>query len=164
MIELSKNIHYTSRGIYYWSFMFKYKPKLLHFDESVIKSVYRKVKDTLDFQLNPTDNENIQQIPVIPQIAQVQPEDVPKVINENQISDDKNKVCWLRKTDYPDVYDVYDQIQGTKVGVAYVPTLAKSKMLRNIFKNATVAMYIAFDCEFNDTNKKWLPLNIHSSE
>lgn len=163
LIKLSKELSYTSRGIYYWPFMFKYKPKLFHFDETVIKTVYRKVKDTLDFQLNaPSISQNVDVNPAeIPVQVPIQiPIQVPIQVPTSSSSD--NKIYWLRKTDYPDVYDVYDSIQGNKLSVAYVPTLAVSKMLRNIFKTATVAMFIPFECEFNENIKKWLPLKLHT--
>ena len=50
LMELSKTLPYTSRGIYFWPFFQKFKPKLYNFDESLIKSVVRKVKDNPEFR------------------------------------------------------------------------------------------------------------------
>ena len=164
LIELSKVLPYTSRGLYYWPFSNKFKPKLINFDDNLIKSVYRKVKDTPDFReviKSPKDNEldipkekqeitenkesePIQESPVIPQLE----------TNE--------KVLWLRKTENPDVYDIYETDHGihknNKIGIAQVPTMATSKMLRSTFKDATVAIYIPFICSYNENVDKWLPL------
>ena len=168
LIEFSKEVPYTFRGIYYYPFMFKYKPKLLNFDDSVIKSVYRKVKDNLDFQLNSSDTpistSASTSTPTFTSVSTTKTKDLDldtKPVTE--LSDNDKKICWLRKTDYPDVYDVFDEIQGNKLSIAYVPTLMVSKMLRNLFKNATVAMFIPFECVLNTNVNKWLPLNIHSS-
>lgn len=160
LIELSKELPYTSRGIYYWSFMFKYKPKLLHFDETVIKSVIRKVKDTIDFQLKLPET-SISEMSQYKEIEDVQKSEQNPLDKNNNII--KENIKWLRKTDYPDVYEVFDNIQGSKLGIAFVPSLTISKMLRNIFKNATIAMYIPFECEFNDINNKWVPIKHYVS-
>jgi hypothetical protein len=66
---------------------------------------------------------------------------------------------WLRKTENPDVYDVYagPDAHAAKVGIAGVPSLATSKMLRAAFKTRNVATSLAFDCIFNDRFQKWVP-------
>eukprot|EP00960_Hanusia_phi_P077180 768660-Hanusia_phi.AAC.1 len=46
-----EEVPFTIRGIYFWAYNLKYKPKLLNFDESVIKDVHIKVKDTPEFMI-----------------------------------------------------------------------------------------------------------------
>lgn len=147
LIELSKKLNYTSRGIYYCPFSYKYKPKLINFDDSLIKSVFRKVKDVPDFK------ESV--------AKEVTPVETPVVIEKPvEIDESTEKVLWLRKTENPDVYDVYTTDHGivnnTKIGIASIHTLSTSKMLRNAFKDKTVAMYIPFVCKENES--KWVPL------
>jgi hypothetical protein len=182
LIELAKTLPYTSRGIYYWPFSNKYKPKLINFDDNLIKSVYRKVKDTPDFrEANTTDNtDNTDTIVVNESNKRItslesSPTDVisppvifasdqPKTISTNKdtVLESNQKVLWLRKTENPDVYDIYESDHGmhknNKIGIAQVPGMATSKMLRAAFKDATVAIYIPFICSYNKTVEKWLPM------
>jgi hypothetical protein len=50
VIELSKKLNYTSRGIYFSSYYLKHKPKLYNFDEKMIVDVKKKVKDITEFK------------------------------------------------------------------------------------------------------------------
>lgn len=50
LMEISKKLNYTNRGIYFWPSSLRYKPKLINFDDTLIKDVVRKVKDNPDFQ------------------------------------------------------------------------------------------------------------------
>ena len=71
-------------------------------------------------------------------------------------------MCLFHKTEYPDVYDVYNKAKA-KLGMADIPSLKISKMMRAVFKDATVAMYIPFACTFVPDKNKWLPLRIVSA-
>ncbi len=51
LIEISKTLNYTCRGIYIWSYDLKYKPKLFNFNEDNIINVVRKVKDETSFKV-----------------------------------------------------------------------------------------------------------------
>lgn len=164
LIELSKDLNYTSRGIYYCPFSCKYKPKLVNFDDSLIKSVIRKVKDTPDFREAPAAAPARPQSPPQPkaQVAEAVPPPSPPMQAPAQKEAAAN-VLWLRKTENPDVYDVYTQNNGmtnnSKVGIASVQSMQTSKMLRAIFKDTTVAVYVPFTCKFNDETNKWVPLS-----
>lgn len=147
--EYSKELPYTSRGIYFWPFFQRFKPKLYNFDDSLIKAVTRKVKDTPEFRTSPDDTPTTVDI-TTPSIA---PLEVPK---------DSEQVLWLRKTEHPDVYDIYPtnhgMVQNNKIGIANVPSLQVSKFLRAIFKDTTVAVYVPFHCAFDSTFQKWTPI------
>lgn len=149
LIELSKKLHYTSRGIYYCPFSYKYKPKLINFDDSLIKTVVRKVKDVPDFKESGTID-----IPV--------PEQKVEIVEKQEIDENTEKVLWLRKTENPDVYDVYTTDHGivnnTKIGIASIHTLTTSKMLRGAFKDKTVAIYIPYVCKYRENESKWVPM------
>jgi len=47
MLMFSKDMPYTNRGIYFMPHNMKYKPKLMNFNDELIKNVYRKVKTIL---------------------------------------------------------------------------------------------------------------------
>ena len=141
------------------------------FDDTLIKAVSRKVKDNPEFRettiRDTTNHEIVQQSQSrSPSPGKITTEEVTKT-TENTIpsaptlvttttpltspaltTPSGTVVMWLRKTEYPDVYDVYTtdhgMAQNTKAGIAHVPTLQVSKWLRNEFKSATVAMYIPF--------------------
>ena len=162
LLELSDTLPYTSRGIYMWPFSTKFKPKLYNFDDTLIKAVTRKVKDNPEFreassQPAPTERTKTRSpSPTIPPLPATTPSPPPTGGNDPTM-------LWLRKTEYPDVYDVYTtdhgMAQNTKVGVAHVPTLQISKWLRNEFKSATVAMYIPFLCKRHEDFDKWIPVS-----
>lgn len=166
LVEWSKELKYTNRGIYYWPFSRKYKPKLYNFDDSLIKSVSLKVKDKPEFRLDDAIaaqtgsgdtagceySSNIK--PSLPQTT---------LIEECE----GTRTLWLRKTEYPDVYDIYPtdngMLHGNKMGIAYVKTLEDSRWLRELFKTATVAVYIPFMCtKMNNNPDRWKPIAVAS--
>lgn len=169
LMELSDTLPYTSRGIYLWPFSLKFKPKLHNFDDTLIKAVTRKVKDNPEFRETysqpPTTTNRTSRSPsptILAPPRAPSPSSIPPCIVPSSTSKDPT-MLWLRKTEYPDVYDVYTtdhgMAQNTKVGVAHVPTLQVSKWLRNEFKSATVAMYIPFLCKRHEDFEKWIPVS-----
>ena len=157
LIDLSKTLPYTTRGMYFYPYVLKYKPKLVNFDDTLIKSVIRKVKDVPDFQDGTTPTF------VIPTKI---PDIVKTAANESfpVISTDNNSVeaYMLRKTELPDIYEVYglnnNGIRGEKLGTAVIPNMKVSKMMRSIFKDTTVATYVKMTCEYKKDFNKWLPI------
>lgn len=154
LLEFADTLPYTSRGIYFWPFSNRFKPKLYNFDDTLIKAVTRKVKDNPEFREAP--------LPVT-SAPTLNPSNHPVATAPSGPSPTPDgNVLWLRKTEHPDVYDVYTtdhgMAQNTKVGVAHVPTLQVSKWLRHEFKSATVAMYIPFQCKRHDEFDKWIPV------
>ena len=100
LIDLSKQLNYTCRGIYFWSYNYKHKPKLYNFNEDIIINVFRKSKDITEFkELNNT---------------------IPNIITSNIITsnllipnisekiNDNIKYLWITKTDDVDVYNLYE--------------------------------------------------------
>ena len=63
-----------------------------------------------------------------------------------------------------DVYDLY--LQGpnniVKQGIACIPNLKCSKMIRELFNGLDVHMDIHVECLYNDKFKKWQPLKVSS--
>ena len=174
LIELSKTLPYTNRGVYLWSHNSRIKPKLYNFDDGLIKSVHRKVKDCPDFR---DRNDTVPEIQVQAQI-QNKPEEtntttnlatvIPNTLHitdsDTRISTkeemmENEKILWLRKTENPDIYDIYTTQQcSEKLGIAYVQTLTMSKRLRAVFKDQTVAISIPYVCSYSSQFEKWTPL------
>jgi len=75
--------------------------------------------------------------------------------------DENEKMLWLRKTEQPDIYDMYEQENSLqKMGIASVPSLQLSKMLRQIFKNLNVATSVPFKCRYEEKFQKWIPVKV----
>ena len=152
LLEAAADLPYTLRGIYLWPDDTRYKPKLYNFNESLIQPVVRKVKDEPAFQ---------EAAPAfaVPAIASPPPPPVAAAPALAAAPGPASRRMWLRKTENPDIYDVYAGANGCEaVGVAAVPTMATSKLLRACFKNKTVAAHVAFDCHFHARFQKWVPL------
>lgn len=146
LLEFSDKLPYTNRGIYYCPFYMQYKPKLYNFDASLIKEVHRKVKDNPEFrEIGESTPPTEQHIPYEPSVI------VPQ--------DSSERVLWLKKTENPDVYNVFDsQSQTNAMGIAHVPTLAMSKKLRAVFKDLTVTVSVPFRCKLNVSFNKYEPI------
>jgi hypothetical protein len=148
LIEFSKNLPYTNRGVYFVPHSLKYKPKLINFNDSLIKTVFRKVKDCPEF------------------MDKAMPVQKPIIVEEPIIATgdgEDTKIIWLRKTDQPDIYDMYENENSLqKLGVASVPSLLTSKMLRNVFKNMNVATSVGFNCTLDARFNNWVPISLSS--
>lgn len=145
ILDLSSKLPYTTRGLYFVSNTMNQRQKLFNFDESIIKKVVRKVKDNPEFQVvsSPTrsSSSSEKEMPITKMVVK------------------EENVFYLKKTEHPDIYDIYRNETGTqKEGTACVPTMATSKILRNAFRDATVAMILPFKCSWNNTFQKWMPI------
>ena len=151
LLELSKKLDYTSRGIYLWNFKSNLKPILFNFNEESIKSVIREVKDETNFKVLNT-NDFIE----------------CKISNNNNIIENKTievleneKILWINKTSEADVYNLFlkENVQNEKsIGIANVSTLTTSKLLRIAFKNTNASTLLKFKCKYNEDFKKWTPI------
>lgn len=157
LLKLNEELSYTNRGIYLWPYYLKYKPKLMNFDDSLIKKVTRKVKDDPTFRETipsfeteaHTEAENGTEPDQTPSTTVVPPS--PPAEGE--------RILYLRKTENPDVYTVFGEEQAkTKMGVAHIPTLALSKQIRMVFKDLNVVTSVPYQCVFNSTFQKWIPV------
>jgi hypothetical protein len=76
--------------------------------------------------------------------------------NYSYESNGKNSQLWLTRTLIPDVYDISENENSTKLGIAHIPNLKTSHMCDDIIKEKP----IKFNCIFCTKFKKWIPLNI----
>jgi len=160
LINISKIINYSSRGIYLWNYNLNYKPILYNFNEENIIDVIRKTKDETKFKtledtfnnLNDKEKEKEYEFQNEKSIT----------INNNNLQEDE-KILWISKTVDPDVYNLYLKetlLNQKSIGIANVSSLETSKMLRLAFKNKNASTLIKFICKFNQQFKKWKPLYI----
>jgi hypothetical protein len=71
-------------------------------------------------------------------------------------SGEKTKLLWLSRTLIPDVYDIADNANGDKQGIAMIPNLKVSHMCDEFIGEKPCQ----FNCIFNNKFKKWIPLNM----
>jgi hypothetical protein len=71
-------------------------------------------------------------------------------------SNGKYKTFWLSRTIVPDVYDLTENVNDEKIGIALVPNLKISHMCDDLIKDEPVK----FNCIFSTKFKKWIPLNL----
>lgn len=164
LLALNESLSYTNRGIYLWPFYLKYKPKLMNFDDSLIKKVIRKVKDDPTFRESfSVEEPHVPSKPPAPVPAPTPPpapETKPALPPPGTKGDER--VLYLRKTENPDVYHVFAEDHAkTKMGMAHIPTLAASKLVRAVFKDLNVVSSVAFVCQWNPVFEKWAPLRVH---
>jgi len=172
IIEKSKTLNYSCRGIYFYSFYMKHRPKLFNFDENVIVSVHKKVKDITEFKLNTSiPNPNLSSNPnPLPKpqtltntfiiTSNIQP---PQQQKQQQQEDGELKELWLAKTDDADIYYLYDNfniLTSNKIGIALVPTLKDSIHLRNLFKDKNLTYTIKYKCKYNKKFNKYQPIEM----
>ena len=77
----------------------------------------------------------------------------------NSENSSENKLMYLKTSEYPDVYWVYDSVDWKKHGVAYIKTLEESKKLKQLFKNITDKDYLSISCKWIPEFEKWKPIN-----
>ena len=155
LIDTSKNLNYTCRGIYLWSYDLKYKPKLYNFDETTIVSVVRKTKDKTEFQMLHSEKSSDDDIIHTPIVSAA----------NNNACNDGEKLLYLVKTNEPDIYKIYETeniLNTQSIGIALVQTLAVSKMLRNAFKDKNVMTCFKFRCIYDSKFDKWKPISLIS--
>ena len=158
IVEMSKKLNYTCRGIYIWSYDLRYKPKLYNFDESTIISVIRKTKDKTEFQTidKSSDDDNA------PKLQETQPT-AKFMIQEDTKCEEDERILYLVKTHEPDIYKIYeseDVLNVKSIGIALVQTLMVSRMLRNAFKDKNVTTCIRFKCTYDAKFEKWKPIKL----
>ena len=70
-------------------------------------------------------------------------------------SEGKKKVLWIKKTNIVDVYDVFENLNEEKLGIALVPNLKISHLCRDNVNDKPVK----FLCNYNHKFKKWIPIS-----
>jgi hypothetical protein len=68
----------------------------------------------------------------------------------------KCKSLWLSRTIIPDVYDISENENGDKEGIALIPNLKTSQLCDDIINDKP----IKFNCIYSLKFKKWIPLTI----
>jgi hypothetical protein len=174
LMTISKELNYTSRGIYFSSYYLKHKPKLFNFNDNIIVSVQKKIKDVAEFkelvksetpkilqqqqsqlQLQSQQEQRQQQQYQQPQTSIISTSNIITLLNKS------NTDLWISKTDDPDIYNIYDNhniLTSNKLGIAFIASLQDSIKMRNIFKDKSTTITIKFKCNYNEKFKKYQPI------
>ena len=183
LLEYSKLLNYSSRGIYFSSFYLKHKPKLLNFNDSIIVSVHKKIKDNINFKEN-SNNENKEKYLLSNSIISnsnvsnnnhnnknntiisnngIDNNIIISNISNNNSNSNEMKELWISKTDDPDIYNIYDNhniLTSNKLGIAFINSIHESIKMRDIFKEKSTTITIKFKCIYNNKFKKYQPIEI----
>lgn len=82
---------------------------------------------------------------------------INNIVNNENINE-KEKELILKKSDFPDVYIVYNPSNNKKLGVARVRTINESKTLKKLFSNQN---NIKILCKWIPEFEKWQPVIKH---
>ena len=147
IIEYSKKLPYTCRGIYFMPLYFNFKQILYNFNEDLICKKQKQYVKPASFQVLNNDTRN--------NTDTQQSRKHPKTIS-NKIGNEQ--VMYLQKTTTVDIYKVYDSKTSESTSIAFVNTTKISNMLREKFLNATPVDKLPFKCIYKTCFKKWEPL------
>lgn len=151
MIEWSKRLPYSCRGVYFKPLFLKFKDILYNFDDTIARKV-DKVSSYNNKQFVTKDERD-------KILAQTQQQAQQEQLQEQQQQQQPQKRTMLvQKTSQPDIYQVFDGEKGNDVGLAFVNNIRVSKMLRTRFERATPIDKIKFTSIFNVKFSKWEPI------
>jgi hypothetical protein len=159
-------VDYSCRGIYVRPLFLKFKDVLINFDDSLVKKVERlKYKHLKTFMLQ-EDGAKLQHPDTASDTASVSSQSSSKSIQNTgsakppqqvaPISTDGTKEFLSRKTNMPDVYEIFDASM-TFVGVVGVPSLTISKYMRQCFASKNIVDVVPIKCSFSQRFNKWVP-------
>ena len=157
LMTISKELNYTSRGIYFSSYYLKHKPKLFNFNDNIIVSVQKKIKDITEFK------ELVKNEPSLPSSlpSSSLPLSLPLPLPLPLPLSLPYSDLWISKTDEPDIYNIYDNhniLTSNKLGIAFIASMQDSIKMRNVFKDKSTTITIKFKCNYNEKFKKYQPI------
>jgi hypothetical protein len=161
LLKFSKELNYTSRGLYFSSYYLKHKPKLLNFNNDIIVSVQKKIKDNAVFKELQTKKETEPLPSSLPLPSSSLPLPLPSSSLPLPLPSSSNLELWVSKTDEPDIYNIYDNhniLTSNKLGIAFIASMQDSNKMRNIFKDKSTTLTIKFRCNYNEKFKKYQPV------
>jgi len=163
MTEHIPQLPYTCRGVYFYPLYLRFRCILCNFNDDLVKKVervkYKNIKqfilskDDLTMSESKSDISDVSSVSSVTSetIAPTRPATTPTHDNLNKPS----RIFSVRKTSSPDVYELFD---GSKqIGIACVPTLKISKMMREVTKNMNMVDKISLEFEWSEKFNKWMP-------
>jgi hypothetical protein len=141
----------------------KFKDVLINFNDELVKKVERtKYKDVKSFVLK-EDRDKLCNTAILNDTASVSSESSTSsmksiVLTSKAVDAETSNVKYFntRKTNLPDVYELYDDMN--MIGYPAVPSMHISKTLREIFKNKNIIDTVALQYKFSTKRNKWVLL------
>ena len=78
-----------------------------------------------------------------------------KNVIQKSISNKKENEFFMKKTNLPDVYELYDDLNKKSKSIAHIPNIKTSHYFRTIFKDKNI---VKVNCLKSEKFKKWIPL------
>lgn len=78
---------------------------------------------------------------------------------DNLESDNNLQTFIIRKTEKPDIYELFTLNTNENIGVAYIGKLSISKKIKKYFETNTDNKDIKMSCKYNDNFCKWEPIS-----
>lgn len=158
-------VQYSCRGIYFKPLFLKFRDILINFNDELVKKVERtKYKHTLkkSFMTHEDTNMLTDKDKDSDTISVASEASSKASISSNNINIDSTdtsttKQYHTRKTNLPDVYEMFDN-NMVSVGFASVPSLKLSKFLRETFKNKNIIDCVVLSYTYSDKHQKWIPV------
>ena len=161
--DLIPSLPYTCRGLYFKPLFIKFRDILYNFDDTLIKKVVRtKYKNISTFLLKDSITGPMSTLQETEKM-QTDRQSVTTHETKTNISAivggvSLTTILNVRKTNQPDVYELYEEDKVTSIGVACVNNMKTSKLLKELFMNKTPNDKIKMTCQFSDKFKKWTPV------
>lgn len=155
-------VQYSCRGIYFKPLFLKFKDILINFNDELVKKVERtKYKDVKSFVLK-EDRDKLCNNIINNETASISSEssDTSNKVNVGiskavDIESLETKCFNTRKTNLPDVYELYDE-NMVMIGYPAVSSMQISKTLRETFKNKNIIDTVALQYTFSIKRNKWI--------
>lgn len=154
------SLPYTCRGLYFKPLFLKFRDVLMNFDDSLIQKVAREKFKTLGSFLT---KEAVVEAAAkcLTTDADLQPREQPSEDSGASQSQTKTKTFYGRKTNYPDVYHLYETPHpSAPFHVACVSKLSTSQMMRALFKDCNPTDHRSLVCAYAPRFAKWEPLKL----
>ena len=122
---------------------------ILHLDKKVEKNI--TLTDNITVENKSSD--------IIEQKSYSMINDFVNFLKNRTYSYEKNgkmNVLWLSRTEIPDVYNINENLDTEKLGIALIPNLKISHLCNDYIKDEPVK----FNCIFSNQFKKWIPLSV----
>lgn len=160
-------VQYSCRGIYFKPLFLKFRDILINFNDELVKKVERtKYKHTLKKSfmthedtnmLTDKDKDKDSDTMSVASEASSKASISSNTINIDSTETSTSKQYHTRKTNLPDVYEMFDN-NMVSVGFASVPSLKISKFLRETFKNKNIIDSVVLSYTYSDKHQKWIPV------
>lgn len=159
------SLPYTCRGLYFKPLFLRFKDVLLNFDDSVIIKVKReKFKERSNFLMlgdikhaGAADSCSDSDCATATTTGSQQDDQNSIDTSTVEEHDGASQLFYMRKTNAPDLYHLFKNIQSDNHMIACIPTLSLSKKMRDLFRDSNPSDHKKVWCTFSDKFKKWIP-------